>query len=388
MKRKLLVAALCFFVLLFLLAFGGPLFARLGGKPLFCISLNPIQIIPCHIEPTAESMLEAGALPHLLVDAQPTIIDTDMAPDDWMAIHYLLRRPDVDVKAITVAGTGETHCVPGVQNALNLAGLAGRPEVSVACGRETPLEGDHIFPTAWRDRADTLAGLSIATNPKPASQQKAFQLLASTIQSLPSKVVIITLGPLTNLAETLQYNPSLVDKVKMVYVMGGAFDVPGNIALSNAGIDNSVAEWNIFIDPHAAAVVLKSGIPVTFVSLDATNQTPITEDFYNRLGKERSTPAAEFVYRLLTRQFDMIRAGLSWFWDPLTAVISTDESLGTFAERSVTVVEEEGPESGAMRVTENGSSVRIAMTVDSQRFETLFLDVLNGQFYGTPDPIQ
>ena len=110
----------------------------------------------------------------------------------------------------------------------------------------------------------------------------------------------------------------------MVYIMGGAFDVPGNIALSKVGIDNTVAEWNIFIDPHAAAVVLKSGIPVTFVPLDATNQAPITEDFYNRLGKERSTRAAEFVYRLLTRQFDFIRAGLYWFWDPLTAVISTD----------------------------------------------------------------
>jgi pyrimidine-specific ribonucleoside hydrolase len=179
-----------------------------------------------------------------------------------------------------------------------------------------------------------------------------------------------------------------VDKVKMVYIMGGAFDVPGNVALSNVGIDNTVAEWNVFIDPHAAAVVLKSGIPITFVPLDATNQAPITEDFYNRLGKERSTPAAEFVYRLLTRQFDLIRAGLYWFWDPLTALISTDESLGTFAERSVTVVEEEGPESGATRVTENGSPVRITTTVDPQRFKTLFLDVLNGRFYGTPDPIQ
>jgi pyrimidine-specific ribonucleoside hydrolase len=179
-----------------------------------------------------------------------------------------------------------------------------------------------------------------------------------------------------------------VDKVKMVYIMGGAFDVSGNIALSNVGIDNTVAEWNVFIDPRAAAVVLKSGIPVTFVPLDATNQAPIAEDFYNRLGKERSTPATEFVYRLLTSQFDMIRAGLFWFWDPLTAVISTDESLGSFTERSVAVVEEEGPESGGTHVTENGSPVRITTTVDPQRFETLFLDVLNGRFYGTTDPIQ
>ena len=80
MKRKLLVVALCFFVLLFLLAFGGPLFVRLGGKPLFCISLNPLQIIHCRIEPTAEPMLEAVTPLPLTADAQPTIIDTDHGP--------------------------------------------------------------------------------------------------------------------------------------------------------------------------------------------------------------------------------------------------------------------------------------------------------------------
>jgi len=54
-------------------------------------------------------------------------VDTDMAPDDWMAILYLLMRPDVDVQAITVAGTGEVHCEPGVRHTMNLAALAGRP---------------------------------------------------------------------------------------------------------------------------------------------------------------------------------------------------------------------------------------------------------------------
>src|SRR5678815_3660267 len=77
---------------------------------------------------------------------KPFVIDTDMAADDWMAIMYLLSRTDVEVKAITVTGTGEAHCNPGVQNAMNLVALAGSPEVPVACGRETPLQGDHTFP--------------------------------------------------------------------------------------------------------------------------------------------------------------------------------------------------------------------------------------------------
>ncbi|HEX5823244.1 MAG TPA: nucleoside hydrolase, partial [Candidatus Limnocylindrales bacterium] len=68
---------------------------------------------------------------------RPVVIDTDMAADDWLAILLLLGRPDVDVRAITVTGTGEAHCAPGVRNARALVELAGKPPIPVACGRET-----------------------------------------------------------------------------------------------------------------------------------------------------------------------------------------------------------------------------------------------------------
>ena len=74
---------------------------------------------------------------------RPVIIDTDMAGDDWLAILYLLNRPDVSVQAITVTGTGEAHCGPGIKHALSLTALAGQPDIPVSCGRETPLQGDH-----------------------------------------------------------------------------------------------------------------------------------------------------------------------------------------------------------------------------------------------------
>ena len=64
------------------------------------------------------------------------IIDTDMAADDWLAILYLLGRPEVEVAAVTVTGAGEAHCQPGVRNALALIALAGHPDIPVACGRE------------------------------------------------------------------------------------------------------------------------------------------------------------------------------------------------------------------------------------------------------------
>src|SRR5262252_1353428 len=132
------------------------------------------------------------------------VVDTDMAADDWMALLYLLRRPDVAVKAITVSGTGEAHCAPGVRHALDLVAFANRAMIPVACGRDTPLQGRHTFPTSWRAGVDSLLGLTLPTGPPTQAPQSAVELLTSAIESSPHKVVVVTLGPLTNLAEAFQ----------------------------------------------------------------------------------------------------------------------------------------------------------------------------------------
>ena len=311
--------------------------------------------------------------------ARPVIIDTDMAPDDWMAILYLLNRPDVSVAAITVTGTGEAHCEPGIKNAMSLTALAGQPDIPVSCGRETPLQGEHAFPAEWRTRVDTLAGLTLPGNPAPVTPQSAVELLTDKILSMPGKVTILALGPLTNLAEALQSAPEIKENIEMLYVMGGAVDVGGNVGYSNAGIDNFVADWNIYVDPTAAAIVLQSGVPVTLIPLDATNHVPVTTDFIDRLKDDRSTPEARFVFDVLTKTqyYDFVQAGGYYFWDTSSAAILTDNSLAVFEPRNLTVIEEEGNQSGRTQESENGAPVRVAVEVEAERFEQLFLDTLN-----------
>lgn len=327
---------------------------------------------------TAPSSLEPVAPHAVAADARPVVIDTDMAADDWLAILYLLGRSDVDVRAITVTGAGEAHCSAGIRNALDLVALAGRPEIPVACGRELPLAGDHAFPTAWRERVDDLLGLTLPENSREASSESAVALLARIIQGSPQKVHLIVLGPLTNVGELLAAEPGLVMNLEMITVMGGAVAVAGNVGASS-NIENEVAEWNIYVDPRAAAEVLGSGAPVTLVPLDATSEAPVTMEFYRRLERERTTSVAEFVYRVLTAQQEYIRSGQYYFWDPLAAAIATEEGLATFQEISLVVVEEEGPESGRTLRSEKGFVIRVAMTADRERFEMLFLNAVNGR---------
>jgi pyrimidine-specific ribonucleoside hydrolase len=298
-----------------------------------------------------------------------------MAPDDWMAILYLLQRADIDVKAITVVGTGETHCAPGVHNALRLVALAGENDIPAACGRETPLAGDQAFPEAWRTRADTLGGLDAPEIDMPPSQPGAVELLINTINASPEPVTLLTLGPLTNLAEAVQADPVIVRNIGQIYMMGGALEVLGNV--SYAGIDNQVAEWNIFIDPLALRQVLESGAPVTFVPLDATNHAPVNLDFYFQLQANHRTPEADFVYDLLTAQFDSVTSGIYYFWDPLAAAILVDESLGYIKEGNILVNVQPGTSYGLTRLMSSGLPARYAKSVDAGRFEYEFLRALN-----------
>jgi pyrimidine-specific ribonucleoside hydrolase len=178
--------------------------------------------------------------------------------------------------------------------------------------------------------------------------------------------------------EVLEAEPALVMNLEMITVMGGAVEVAGNVG-SSSNIENEVAEWNIYVDPRAAAEVFGSGAPITLVPLDAANYAPLTMDFYRRLEGDRTTSVAEFVYRVLAAQEENVRSGWYYFWDPLAAAIATEEGLGTFQEMSLMVVEEEGPESGRTLESERGFVIRVAMTADRERFETLFLNAVNGR---------
>lgn len=312
---------------------------------------------------------------------KPFIIDTDMASDDWMAILYLLQCPAVEVTAITVIGSGQAHRGPGMRTALRLSTLAGQLDIPVAGGRKTPLRGKHKFPLAWRLSTDLRLGLSLPRGKGQPADVTAVELLTHTITNAVEKVTVVALGPLTNLAQAIQAAPALVDKIERIYLMGGAVDVPGNLRVGRAKINNDVAEWNIYVDPYAAGVVFDSGVALTLVPLDVANQTPVTTEFYARCKAAHATPAAEFVYRLLHRLESSIAGGTYYFWDPVAAVIATHPDIATTDTRPLVVIQEEGPECGRTLESESGTPIQVCRDADPVRFQSIFWSTLNGDAY-------
>ena len=307
---------------------------------------------------------------------KPAILDVDMAHEDMFSALFLLSHPNVDLKAITVSGTGEAHCGPGVSNALGLVALSGHAEIPVACGRETPLEGNHEFPAEWREVADGAYGVPLPTI-GTASNLEAADLIIDILQNSDEPITVVAVGPLTNIAEALQKEPAITTNIKEIYIMGGAVNAEGNVGNSGMGIQNKYAEWNIYIDPTAANIVFTSGIPIILVPLDATQDVPVTRNFYKALEKSRNAPSANLVYDMLTANLGFVDSGGFQFWDSLTAAIFTDQSIASFEEMELTVVEEEGPESGRTKPVSDGSTIRVAVSADRKTFEQVLLTIWN-----------
>ena len=312
----------------------------------------------------------AGAL------RRPLLIDTDVAGDDLVALTFLLSSPSVELVGITVSGTGEAHCAGGVDVVLRLLERLDAPDIPVACGRETPLAGSHAFPDAWREGVDAGSGLELGPVERTPSPSTAADLI-SAFAAEHESLTVLTTGPLTNLADALRSDPALAERVGPVFIMGGALHVPGNLVCCGAPEGNAVAEWNVYVDPHALNVVVGSGINPSLVSLDGTNQVPLRTEFARRVTDAAESAGARVVAELFEAN-PYMTDGSFYLWDSLAAQPAAGYTIGAFSPACIEVEESEGPESGFTRPTCDTPNVRYLTTADPAAAEDTLLAVLNG----------
>ena len=304
------------------------------------------------------------------------VVDTDLAPDDLVALAFLLSSPDATVVAVTVSGTGEVRCPAGLEVVRGLLAATGDEDVPTACGRSAPLAGDRTFPAEWRDAADDAWGLQLPAPAPAARAGSAERLLAESLA--PGDLTLLTLGPLTNIAAAFRADPGLADTVGSLVVMGGALDVPGNVP--GAG---SRAEWNMYIDPTAAEEVLASGAPVVMVGLDATRTARVSGDLVELMRANAHTAAASLAHTLLVND-PGVYAGTARLWDPVAAAVALDPGLAVTRRERIAVVTGEQPDAGATVRRPGGHPVTLAARVDIAAVEDLLVRTLDGVAPGAP----
>jgi inosine-uridine nucleoside N-ribohydrolase len=181
------------------------------------------------------------------------LIDTDTASDDAVALIMALRAPDVDVAAITTVA-GNVGVRQATRNALYTVELCGA-RVPVYAGAEKPLLRSHESAT-WFHGADGLGDHNYSPPSQRAGKLHASDAIVETIEANPG-LVLVTLGPLTNVALALAKMPEIARNVSRCIVMGGAPCCEGNVT--------PAAEYNIWVDPEAAQIVVRSGLPVELI---------------------------------------------------------------------------------------------------------------------------
>jgi purine nucleosidase len=320
----------------------------------------------------------------------PVIYDGDMDIDDATTLAYLCeedRDGRIDLRAVTVDDNGFGTPGRSAAHARAILRRCGLPTVPVSEGtgstaHQAPAEAVQMVQTVLTGALDD------AGDPSPVTGGAA-ELIDHTLAASATPVVVLATGPLSNLATALGACRQVegdcpADRIRSLYVMGGAVTVPGNLFGSALdGYDGS-QEFNMWLDPVSARTVFQTVARGTthLVPLDATNSVPITPAFVERLGADQDTPSARLVHDIVTQpgMADGIAAGFYYWWDALAAVsaIRADAGVTRWRQERIDVVLD-GAQSGRTVVSADGSCQHVATEADQTLFEQTYLDALNGQ---------
>jgi inosine-uridine nucleoside N-ribohydrolase len=217
---------------------------------------------------------------------RPVVIDTDFTAaspsDDALAVLLALQSPELDVVGITTVA-GNDSLERATSDALRVLEIAGRPDVPVYAGADMPL----VHEAGPWERAQYGRWYSDDPPPPPpggfarkkAEAGSAADFLVRAVNARPGALTIVAIGPLTNVAMALRSDPGFAGRVQQLVIMGGAV-----AALPDgAGNQTPNAEFNFWVDPEAARIVLRSGIPIQLSPLNVSRKTKLTKAWYDRL---------------------------------------------------------------------------------------------------------
>ena len=276
--------------------------------------------------------------------ARKIIIDTDPGQDDAVAILLALSSPEeIEVLGLTTVA-GNVPLDLTTRNARIVCELAGRTDVGVYAGCDRPLGRDLV--TAEHVHGKTgLDGPDLPEPTMPLADGHAVDFIIDCLRrNAPGSVTLCPLGPLTNIATARQKAPDIAARIGQIVLMGGAYFEVGNIT--------PAAEFNIYVDPEAADIVFKSGVPLVVMPLDVTHQALVTSarnDAFRALGTPVGLAVAQmtdFFERFDKEKYGSLGAPLH---DPCVTAYLIDPELFTGRHINVEI--------------ETGSDLTLGMTV-------------------------
>lgn len=315
-------------------------------------------------------------------DRIPIIFDTDfvMPPwDDSMALMLALQSPEFEIVGVTTVA-GNESVERATSDVLRMLEIAGQADIPVFVGADMPLVHEKS-DFAVREYGNWYSNEPPPEPPggfaqKRAESQSAVSFIVDAVMARPGELTIVAIGPLTNIAQAIRAQPEFAGNVKRLVIMGGA------VALLPDGAGNVTpnAEFNFWVDPEAARVTLRSGIPIELSPLNVSRRSALTRDWYEKMVAVKN-PLTDLLRETLGKRFE-IEPDRSWFmYDQIAVASIIDPTLVTSERLYVDVDINHGISYGTSvggRETWPGAEVAKQMNVqyelDWPRFIGMFIE--------------
>jgi purine nucleosidase len=300
------------------------------------------------------------------------ILDCDPGHDDAMAILLAHGNPSIELLAITTVAGNQTVDKTSL-NARRVCTVAGIRDVPIAAGCDRPLTRE-LKTAAYIHGESGLDGPAFGEPTVPLDQRHAVDLIIQLLMASRGDITLVPTAPLTNIAAAVRKEPRIVQKVQEVILMGGAY---------TRGNTTPAAEFNIYVDPEAAAIVFSAGWPLTMVGLDLTHQALATPGQLRRIAA-LDTPIARIAVELMEFFRESYRRNAGFdsppVHDPCAVARVIDPQVMQCVDAFV-AIETRGEFSSGMTVTDFSGrlgrpNVQVATRLDVDRFWNLMVDAI------------
>ncbi len=371
MVWKKLAFSVTFFIFILL-----PGCARLNNASPVAIKASPSSTQTQDVSPTRTLTQEIITTADLEEEKMPVIFSHGGGPCDIAALVFLTKNPRVDLIGL-VLSYGEIHPINALDDwPVFLYEVLDYESAALGLGSETPLDPNgHAFPEEWRSGADDFWGLELPPSIETVEPVEGYQLLINLINASPKKVTLLVMGAQTDVALALMNDPGIVDNIANIVIMGGAFTIRGNLDEGPELSTNTVAEWNMYVDPLAADIVFSSGAPVSIVPLDAIQYLVQLDDLETMIAID--DPGVSYAAQMWMQQWAWSERRGFLIWDTITATAVTNPENFTWIYDGVDVITELGDQQGQTVPLNNGyGNVRYAVDADYDAILGLIFDVL------------
>lgn len=304
------------------------------------------------------------------IKQKPVFFDQDGSIDDLVSLITLLTLDEFRITGISVT---EANCYGkyAVESTLRILDLFSAKNIQVSLSNAKAV---NPFPTKWRERSSQINSLNALKNTKPDfslySEEEAADFTAKTIMNEEEKTIVIATGPATNLNNTIEKHPEILEKIEKIYWMAGAFLTDGNVIAPD---HDGSAEWNIFWDPVSAQKLVASGVKIIFFPLDACYHVPVDNYLMYYLKKNSKKKLSKLAHQLF--ELTSNEHTRNYMWDVLPTMYLGFPDIGSLANTSVDI-EIRGTSVGNIFKTSKGKPIHYANIIDEEIFYDHFIHQL------------